>query len=156
MSPAADLVFREATRADLPAIVDMLSDDVLGSMRGEDAGDALGECYFRAFAEISADPNNFLFVAQRASGVVGCFQLTFVAGLTYRGARRSIVEGVRVAAAERGRGTGRAMIRHAIETSRAGGARIVQLTTDKRRIDAHRFYASLGFVASHEGFKLEL
>ena len=88
--------------------------------------------------------------------MIGCLQLTFIPGLSRAGMWRGQIEAVRVAAAQRGRGVGRAMLRWAIEQCRARGCGLVQLTTDKRRADAHRFYESLGFGASHEGMKLAL
>jgi GNAT superfamily N-acetyltransferase len=147
-----DLRFRRATRADLPAIVEMLADDFLGAAR-EAAGDP---GYEEAFAEIDADPQQLLIVGERGDALVAFMQLTWIRGLAQRGARRAIVESVRVASAERRGGVGAALIGYAIEAARARGCDILQLTTDKRRADAQRFYARLGFVASHEGMKLKL
>jgi GNAT superfamily N-acetyltransferase len=147
-----DVEFRAATRADLPAIVAMLADDALGATR-ESAGDPV---YAAAFDDIDADPRNTLVVADRDGDVVGTMQLTYIPSLSHRGAERLQIESVRVRADQRGRGLGREMIGWAVDRARARGCRTVQLTTDKRRADAHRFYASLGFVASHEGMKLVL
>ena len=148
----SDLAFRPATRADLPAIVAMLADDSLGATR-EAVDDP---AYAAAFDRIDADPRNTLVVADRAGEVVGTMQLTYIPGLSHRGAERQQIEAVRVRADQRGHGLGREMIRWAVDQARARGCRLVQLTTDKRRLDAHRFYASLGFTASHEGMKLKL
>lgn len=148
-----DLVIRDAGAADIPAIVAMLADDMLG--RDREAA-IVEPAYFAAFAAIEADPNNRLLVAVRVGELVGCFQLTFIPGLGRGGAWRAQIESVRVAAAERGHGTGAAMIRWAIERARERGCALVQLATDKRRGDAHRFYRRLGFEASHEGMKLIL
>ncbi|BCB82536.1 GNAT family N-acetyltransferase [Phytohabitans flavus] len=147
-----DLAFRAASRADLPAIVAMLADDSLGTAR-ESADDP---SYAAAFDQIDADPRNTLVVADRAGEVVGTMQLTYIPSLTYRGGERLQIEAVRIRADQRGRGLGREMIQWAIDQGRARGCRLVQLTTDKRRDDAHRFYASLGFAATHEGMKLTL
>jgi GNAT superfamily N-acetyltransferase len=147
--------FRAATAEDLPAILAMLIDDELGKLR-EDPGTPLNPAYLAAFEAITRDPNQLLAVADRDGQVVGCFQLSFLPGLSHRGAWRGQIEGVRIAASERGSGLGKAMMEWAIAQCRARGCRMVQLTTDKRRHDAHRFYARLGFVASHEGMKLEL
>jgi GNAT superfamily N-acetyltransferase len=149
------MIFRPATTADLPAILAMLIDDELGKLR-EDPGTPLNPAYLAAFEAITRDPNQLLAVADRDGQVVGCFQLSFLPGLSHRGAWRGQIEGFRIAASERGSGLGKAMMEWAIAQCRARGCRMVQLTTDKRRHDAHRFYARLGFVASHEGMKLEL
>lgn len=148
-----DPLFRPATAADLPAIVAMLADDMLGAAREGDPDDP---AYRAAFAAIMADPNELLAVAEIDGAPAGCLQIGFIPGLSRKGAWRGQIEGVRVAAPWRGRGVGAAMIRWAVEQCRARGCATVQLTTDKRRTDAHRFYARLGFVASHEGMKLSL
>lgn len=146
---------RRAVAADLPAIVALLADDPLGAAR-EDPREPLDPAYLAAFAAIEADPNMLLAVAELDGEVVGTLQLAFLPGLSLRGAWRGQVEAVRIAAAHRRRGLGRRMMAWAIETCRARGCRLVQLTADKRRRDAHRFYERLGFRASHEGFKLVL
>jgi ribosomal protein S18 acetylase RimI-like enzyme len=146
------MMFRRATADDVPAIVALLADDRLGAAR-EAPGDP---AYAAAFAAIDADPNQLLAVAEAEGRVVGCLQLTFTPGLSHRGAWRGQVESVRVAADQRGTGLGRRLLDWAIEECRARGCRMVQLTTDKSRADAQRFYESLGFTASHEGMKLAL
>jgi ribosomal protein S18 acetylase RimI-like enzyme len=145
-------MFRRATAQDLPAIVALLADDMLGAAR-EAPGDP---AYAAAFAAIEADPNQLLAVAEQDGRILGCLQLTFIPGLSHRGAWRGQVESVRVAADQRGTGLGRRFLAWAIAQSRARGCRMVQLTTDKSRADARRFYESLGFTASHEGMKLTL
>jgi GNAT superfamily N-acetyltransferase len=149
------ITVRSATAADLPAIVALLADDALGRER-EDPRLPLAAGYLDAFAAIEADPNQVLAVATEAGAVVGTLQLSFLPGLSHRGAWRGQIEGVRVAAARRGGGLGAELIGWAVEACRARGCRMVQLTTDKSRADAHRFYARLGFRQSHEGFKLTL
>jgi ribosomal protein S18 acetylase RimI-like enzyme len=148
-------VFREATEADLPAIVAMLADDDLGRGR-EKTSSAVADAYKRAFAEISASPDNRIIVAERDGAVVGTLQLSVIPGLSRQGAKRGQIEAVRVARETRGDGIGEALLRHTIDLARAQGCRLVQLTSDKRRDRAHAFYRGLGFEASHEGFKLEL
>ena len=147
--------FRDAIEADLSAIVALLADDPLGAAREAPATE-LPAAYAEAFAAIAADPNNRLIVADDEGAVVGCLQLTFIPGLTYTGGWRAQIEGVRIARSQRGRGLGRAMFDWAIEEARTRGCRLVQLTTNKARPDALRFYESLGFTASHEGMKLDL
>lgn len=154
MAPDA-LRFRRARRDDVAAIVALLADDRLGALR-ESADSPPPPSYFDAFAAIDRDPNNALVVAERDGVVVGVMQLTFIPYLTHRGSWRALIEGVRIASALRGSGAGSAMFRWAIAQARERGCRIVQLTTDKSRPDAIRFYESLGFVASHEGMKLQL
>jgi GNAT superfamily N-acetyltransferase len=149
------VTFRRATASDLPAIVAMLADDGLGRGR-EDASLPLAPPYLDAFAAIEADLNQILAVAEADGAVVGTLQLTFIPGLSHKGAWRGQVESVRVASSRRGTGLGQAMLEWALDECRARGCRMVQLTTDKSRADAHRFYERLGFKASHEGFKLVL
>ena len=148
----SETVFRAATAADVPAVVALLADDVLGAAR-ERAGDP---AYDEAFAAIAADANQLLAVAEVQGRVVGCLQLTFIPGISHRGAWRGQVESVRIGADQRGSGLGRRMMEWAMDQCRARGCRMVQLTTDKSRADARRFYESLGFVASHEGMKRAL
>jgi GNAT superfamily N-acetyltransferase len=147
------VIFREATRTDLPAMIALLADDVLGKARDFTVVD---EAYERAFADIDADPRNHLIVADDGGEIVACMQITYIPGLGRHGSERSQIEAVRVRADRRGHGVGRDMMAWAIEQARQRGCALVQLTTDKSRLDAHRFYARLGFVASHEGMKLPL
>lgn len=149
------LFFRSATRADLPAIVGLLQDDVLGRQR-EQAGDHLDAAYIRAFDAIAADPHQQLVVAELDGAVVGTLQLSFIPGMARGGAWRGQIEAVRIDAALRGSGAGQQMFEWAIAECRARGCQLVQLTTDKQRPDAHRFYEKLGFSASHIGYKLAL
>jgi GNAT superfamily N-acetyltransferase len=152
---APDLVLRRATAADLPALVALLADDVLGKTR-EDPGLPLAQGYRDAFEAIAASPNQYLMVAEQDGRPVGTLQLILVPGLSRRGAWRGIVEGVRIAADRRGQGLGRHLMAWAIAECRARGCASVQLTTDRRRTDAHRFYEGLGFKPSHAGYKMDL
>ncbi|WP_316527255.1 GNAT family N-acetyltransferase [Kitasatospora brasiliensis] len=153
MTETAVLTIRRAVPEDLPAIVAMLADDPLGATR--ESPDDLTP-YRTAFARIDGDPHQHLVVADRAGRTVGTLQLTLVPGLSRAGATRTIIEGVRVHADERGSGLGTELIQWAVERSRELGAALVQLTSDATRTDAHRFYERLGFTASHVGFKLKL
>jgi ribosomal protein S18 acetylase RimI-like enzyme len=148
-------VFRRARVDDLPAIVAMLADDVLGVAR-EDARLPLARRYTDAFDAIDRDPNQLLVVAESGGTLVGCLQLSFIPGLSRGGMWRGQIESVRIAAAQRGGGLGRAMFEWAFAECRARGCGLVQLTTDKTRPDALGFYTALGFVASHEGLKRKL
>ncbi|MFI8188442.1 GNAT family N-acetyltransferase [Streptomyces sp. NPDC085946] len=148
-----DLEIRTAVADDVPAIVGMLADDPLGALR--ESPDDLTP-YLAALRRLSADPHQHLVVAVREDRVVGTLQLTIVPGLSRRGATRSIIEGVRVHADERGSGLGTRLLEWAVEESRRQGCRLVQLTSDSSRTDAHRFYERLGFTASHVGFKMSL
>lgn len=148
-----DITFRRARRDDVPAIVRLLADDPLGATR-ESPGPPMPDAYLVAFDAIDRDPNNELVVAETGDGrVAAVLQLTFVPSLTYRGGWRALVEGVRVAAELRSGGLGRRLFEWAIARAAARGCHLVQLTTDKARPDARRFYESLGFVASHDGMK---
>lgn len=153
--PGERVRIRAATRADVPRIVALLADDPLGAAR-EQAADPLPTAYWDAYAAIAADPNQRLLVADDGGSVVGVLQLTFIPGLTRLGSWRAQVEGVRVDRARRGAGVGELLLRHAVDLARQRGCRLVQLTTDKERPDAHRFYERLGFRATHEGMKLDL
>lgn len=149
-------VLRRATVDDVPSIVGLLADDSLGAAREDlDRSDGLAP-YRRAFEVINADPAHLLLVAEVDGAVVATMQLSFLPGLARRGALRAQIEAVRVRADLRGSGLGAQMLNWAIDEARRRGCGLVQLTSDKQRYDAHRFYAGLGFVASHEGFKLAL
>lgn len=148
-------VFRRARAADLPAIIAMLADDVLGAAR-EDTSLPPDPAYVAAFAAIDGDPSQLLLVAEMNGALCGCLQLSFIPGLSRLGAWRGQIESVRIASSQRGTGLGRAMIGHAIELCRQKNCMLVQLTSDKARMDALNFYAGLGFIASHEGLKLAL
>ena len=150
-----DIAFRRATRGDLPAIIALLADDPLGSTR-EDPADPPNDRYVDAFDAIDSDPNQYLAVVTADTSVIGCLQLSFVPGLSRLGLWRGQIESVRIAASHRGGGLGRRMFEWAIDECRQRGCGLVQLTTDKTRPDALRFYKSLGFQASHEGMKLAL
>jgi GNAT superfamily N-acetyltransferase len=149
------LSFRKAARTDAPEIVRLLADDPLGAKR-ERYELPLPAAYLAAFDAIEADANNELVVASLGERVVGVLQLTFIPYLTNQGAWRALIEGVRVDSGVRSAGVGKALLEWAIARARERGCRMVQLTTDKSRADAKRFYEKLGFVASHEGMKLHL
>jgi GNAT superfamily N-acetyltransferase len=148
-----DLEIRAAVADDIPAIVGMLADDPLGAQR--ESPDDLTP-YLAALERLSSDPNQHLVVAVRVGRVVGTLQLTVIPGLSRKGATRSIIEGVRIHADERGSGLGTQLIEWAVAESRRQNCQLVQLTSDNTRTDAHRFYERLGFTASHVGFKLQL
>jgi ribosomal protein S18 acetylase RimI-like enzyme len=146
------MIIREAVAADVDAIVALLADDALGRTR-EAPGDP---AYGRAFAAIAAQGGNVILVAEEAGALIGCLQLTFIPGLSHRGRTRAQIEGVRVAAAARGRGVGQRLIEAALNRARDAGCGLAQLTSDVRRTDARRFYERLGFEASHVGMKRAL
>jgi len=146
---------RHAAREDVPAIVRLLADDVLGATR-EQPADPLPRQYWDAFDAMAAQGGNELLVAELDGEVVGCLQLTTIPGLSRMGMIRGQLEGVRVSSAHRGRRIGEALVQAATERARALGCSVVQLTTDRRRVDAHRFYERLGFEATHVGMKRAL
>ena len=150
-----DLTVRAATRDDVPAIVRLLADDVLGAQR-ELVQDPVAPDYLRAFDEMAAQPGNELLVAVKDEEVIGCLQLTIITGLSRRGMRRAQLESVRVSAAHRGAKVGELLVMDAIGRARAAGCGLVQLTTDVSRTDARRFYERLRFKATHIGMKLML
>lgn len=146
-------ILREARRDDLPVIMAMLADDVLSRER---EGGAEAAAVATAFDEIAADPRSAVWLVEQDGRVVGCAQLTCIPGLAQRGMTRGVIESVRIASGHRGRGLGRWFMGRLVEKAREAGCAMVQLTSDKRRTDAHRFYVGLGFAMSHEGFKLKL
>lgn len=150
------VVLRRALAGDVPAIVNLIAADQLGATRdGAQTAEDLA-AYQRAFRAIDDDPAQLLVVAEAERAVVATMQLSFIPGLARRGALRAQIEAVRVSQPYRGCGLGAAMFSWAIDEARLRGCALVQLTTDKSRTAAHRFYERLGFVASHEGMKLAL
>jgi GNAT superfamily N-acetyltransferase len=154
----SDIQMREALAADVPrvAVLIMHGAPVQARTPEEIAAEARDPVYLAAFAAISANPANRLFVAEREGVVIGTYQITLLPGLAERGRLRAKIESVHVAPECRGRGIGAAMMRHALAFAAGKGAGLVELTSNKARPDAHRFYRSLGFEQSHEGFKLVL
>ena len=150
-----NLHFRKAKATDVAQLVKLLADDELGAMR-EDLSEPLNQNYLDAFSSIEADANNELTVVEAGGELVGMLQLTFIPYLTHTGSWRCLIEGVRIAKTHRGKGLGASFINWAIERATERNCQIVQLTSDKQRPDAIRFYESLGFNATHEGFKLKL
>lgn len=152
MSVIDTLKLRQAAADDVAAIVNLLVDDPLGAKR-ENPGDP---AYDKAFNAIDSDPNNELWVIEGPDGrVLGVLQLTFIPGITHTAGWRAQIEGVRVADELTGKGVGTWFFQQMIERAREKGVRLVQLTSDKTRADAIRFYEALGFTATHEGFKLK-
>ena len=157
--PGGSVVLREAVVGDVPAIVDLLAADQLGATRDGVTGEDDLQPYLRAFHTLDTDPAHLLLVATDRAGagrVVATMQVSFLPGLARRGALRAQIEAVRVHQDHRGQGLGGALLTWAVGEARARGCALVQLTSDKARADAHRFYARAGFVASHEGYKLHL
>ena len=150
------LTFRLAARSDVPAILELLADDEVSRARDGAISEAADAAHWAAFEAIDADPRNELIVVEEDRVPVGTFQLTFTPSLSRGGGERMTIEAVRVRSDRRGGGAGRQMMGWALDRGRERGCRLAQLTTDKRRADARRFYESLGFVASHEGMKLAL
>ena len=155
MTDETAISFRDATVDDVPRIVELLADDFLGSGR-ETANAPDLKPYQSAFRAIEASSDNRLFVACLGDTVVGTFQLTLIPGMSFTGGTRAQIEAVRVDASLRGRGAGKQMIERGVEEARKAGCCLVQLTMNKQRSDTLRFYERLGFVATHEGFKLML
>jgi ribosomal protein S18 acetylase RimI-like enzyme len=154
MATISSIGIRRARRDDVGFIVAMLADDRLGSAR-ERLEDPLPPSYFRAFEAVDRDPNIQLIVAENSDGaVVGCLQLCILPGLSSQGASRALIEDVRVASHCRSRGIGEQMVQWAVAEARTKGCKLVELLTHNTRVDAQRFYARLGFQASHVGMTL--
>jgi ribosomal protein S18 acetylase RimI-like enzyme len=150
-----EVIIRFACRQDVPAIVQLLADDALGASR-EVVSEPLPAVYAAAFEAVDASPDNEIIVAELEGAVIACLQITFIPGLGRGGVLRAQIEAVRVAASARGQGLGETLMRAAIDRAVQRDCGLVQLTSDKQRTEAHRFYKRLGFVASHEGMKLLL
>ena len=146
------IVYRHATRADVPAIVALLADDMLGSARETVSLDQ----YLQAFDRMAQEGGNHVIVAEDAGEIVASYQITFISGLSLSAARRALIESVRVASAHRNRGLGDGLMRDAEARARQEGCSLIQFTTNKARTDAHRFYDRLGFTPSHIGYKKQL
>ncbi|TSB45922.1 GNAT family N-acetyltransferase [Alkalicoccobacillus porphyridii] len=149
------MIFRKAIVYDLPEIVRMLADDELGSKR-EQYEDPLPTAYYEAFQEMENQQGNQVLVAVENEQLLGFLQLTFIPGLSRLGMKRAQIEGVRVDQKHRGKGVGEKLFKEAISLSKKENCSMVELTTDKKRKDAHRFYERLGFESSHDGMKLHL
>ena len=152
------LTFRDATPTDIAIIIGLSH---AGDARGKDTPPldpaTLDDPRYRdAFDAITADPNHRLIVAERGGEIVGTIQLSFIPGMPNFGMKRGLLENVHIRADQRGSGLGTEMVQWAIEQCRGAGCGLVQLTSNKLRLDAHRFYGKLGFIKSHEGFKLKL
>ena len=159
MAPQNIIEFSIATQDDLPEIISLLADDELGRLR-EQKADELDPAYQTAFHEIASDQNNELIFGKlggRVDGkVIAVLQITYIPSLTLRGSKRAQIEGVRVSSQLRGQGMGRKLFDFAFDRAKKRGCKLVQLTTNKARPDAHRFYESLGLKPTHEGFKFAL
>ena len=149
------LIFREAKESDLPTLIKLLADDQLGSER-ESASLPLDQAYIDAFQSISTDQNNELIIVENNNEIIGMLQITYIPYLSHMGAWRCLIEAVRVHKNYRGQGIGTSVFKWAIQQAREKGCFMVQLTSNKQRDSAIRFYKDLGFIASHEGFKLQL
>ena len=146
---------RPAVADDLPEVVRLLADDPIGATR-ERFEDPLPPAYAEAFAAIAGRDGDTILVAAEGDSIVGCLQLTVIPGLARQGMTRAQIEAVRVDRDHRGQGIGEALFHFAIDLARDAGCGLIQLTTDKSRPEAQRFYERLGFIASHEGMKLPL
>ncbi|MEV0493568.1 GNAT family N-acetyltransferase [Streptomyces sp. NBC_00873] len=147
------MILRVATRPDLPAVLALLADE---ERVVDPASVVVDEAYEKAFAAIESDPRNEMLVLVDGDTVLGCLQVTYIPGLGRHGEERALIEAVRIRADRRGGGLGRELMKQAVDRARLRGCGLVQLTSSKRRTDAHRFYESLGFARSHEGFKFAL
>ncbi|CAD7032465.1 acetyltransferase [Pseudorhizobium endolithicum] len=149
------LLIRRAREEDLPALVALFAADEIGG-HGDTTDTAAYDDYRRAFNAIEASANEQLFVAELGGEIAGTFQIMFNRTLTGRGGLSMIIEAVQTRGDLRGRGIGAKMIEHAISEAKRRGCRLVQLTSNMARSDAHRFYERLGFAKSHYGFKMKL
>jgi GNAT superfamily N-acetyltransferase len=150
-----EVTFRQATAADLPELLRLLVDDPVAQARGGYSAE-VSPAVRAAFDEIDADPNNELWLGEREGELIAMLQLTLIPGLARGGMKRALVEAVRVRADLRGQRIGKTLMQHVEQRSKAAGCGLMQLTTDKQRLNAHRFYQRLGYQASHLGMKKKL
>ncbi len=150
-----NISYREARQEDLPQLIEMLANDQLGATR-EDTSTPLNSAYQIAFKSINADPNNELIIVESGDQLIGMLQLTYIPYLSHTGAWRCLVEAVRVHKDCRGQGLGTEIFKWVIKQAKARKCYMIQLTSNKQRTEALRFYKKLGFTPSHEGFKLIL
>jgi len=150
-----EITFRLATKDDLVAIIEMLQDDILGASR-ENFSSTVSDKYSKAFENICSDTNQELMIIEVNNEIAGTFQISYIQYLTYEGGRRAQLESVRIHSKFRGKGIGKKMIEYVILRAKEKGCHLLQLTTDKQRGDAIRFYESAGFIATHAGMKLKL
>lgn len=150
-----DISIRRARESDLSALIAIFAADAIGG-HGDTTDPSAFEDYLRAFHVIDSSPNEQLFVAELDGEVVGTFQILFTRTLIARGSLSMIIEAVQTREDMRGKGIGADMIRYAIEEARRRDCRLVQLTSNMARTDAHRFYERLGFSKTHSGFKMKL
>jgi len=149
------LTFRKAVESDLPFIVKLITEDAV-RVTDDKPDEPFHPRYVTALRELEADPNQMMVVAVLDGETVGTLQLTFIAGIAALGLKRCLVEAVHISPAHRSKGLGSEMMQWAIAQARDRGCGMVQLTSNKKRLDAHRFYERLGFLKSHEGFKYYL
>jgi GNAT superfamily N-acetyltransferase len=149
------LSYRDATAADLGFIVRLIVDDNVAPT-ADRPDEPHHPRYLAALAAIDADPNQRVVIAEFEGQSVGTLQLTFIPGINRLGEFRCLIEAVHIVPSHRNLGLGGELIAWAIEQARQRGCGLVQLTSNKKRLDAHRFYERLGFARSHEGFKLTL
>ena len=146
-----DFILEEASESDLEDITELLHEDSLGKTR-ENKSCLLP--YKKAFEAIQRDPNNHLLVLKKKNEVIGTLQLTFIDNMTFTGAKRAQMEGVRIKGSERGKGLGKIFLEAALEVAKDSEAKIIQLTSNRKRTKSLEFYKSLGFKETHSGFKL--
>jgi GNAT superfamily N-acetyltransferase len=153
-----EIALRLARREDVPRIAALIMQGSATEARtaAEVEAEATHPDYLRGYDEIDASPANHLFVAERGGTVIGTWQVTLIPGIIARGRRRAKLESVHVAPESRGLGLGRLMVGHALAFAKEQGAGLIELSSNKNRTDAHRFYRDLGFDQSHEGFKMTL
>ncbi|MEP0986604.1 GNAT family N-acetyltransferase [Ekhidna sp.] len=144
---------RKAIETDIPAIVSLLASDALGSER-ENYTLPIPESYIKAFQNITSNSNQYLIVVEDADEIIGTAQLSLISYMTYQGGIRAQIEAVRIKSDRRGSGIGEQLFKWMISKAKDKGAHLIQLTTDKKRPEALRFYEKVGFKASHEGLKM--
>jgi GNAT superfamily N-acetyltransferase len=149
------LTFRQASQKDLAELIKLLADDELGKTR-EDISIPINKDYLTAFKKINCDPNNELIVVEENNKIIGMLQLSFIPYLTHIGSTRCLIEGVRIDKKYRDMGLGTKTFEWAIQYAKDKKCNIVQLTSNKQRKNAIKFYENLGFEATHEGFKLNI
>lgn len=147
-----DITISNARSTDVSKIVSLLADDPIGQQR-EDVSHNAHVTYVNAFEAALADPNCTILVARSGTDTIGCIQMNVIAGLSYRGIKRVLIEDMRISTAFRGKGIGRLLLEAALHEAQAQGCGLAELFAHQDRKDAHAFYEACGFHSNHKGFR---
>ncbi len=145
-----NIQIRQATKADLPAILNLYA-TVL------DKGEVLSiEQAETLFAKMAVYPNYKVYVAENEADIIGTFALLIMDNLAHVGTPSGVVEDVVVADQAQGKGIGKAMMNFAMERCKEVGCYKLVLSSNLKRHEAHAFYESLDFEKHGFSFRVNL